>query len=76
MAKTFGAHPRECCLQHGCFYGMKSCPVLNKEVEQVYGKCRNCIPTCYLEAQIARLTADLEWSRKLESEGYDLESYY
>lgn len=36
-----GVHTSHCCIEHGCKYGDKNCPVVNGKVKQLY-YCENC----------------------------------
>lgn len=36
-----GVHVRHCCILHGCKYGDKNCPVVNKKVPQLF-LCESC----------------------------------
>lgn len=37
----YGVHQAHCCVQHGCKYGDKDCPVVKKEIKQDY-LCEFC----------------------------------
>jgi len=39
--EKYGVHRTHCCIEHGCKYGDKDCPVVNREIRQDY-ICEDC----------------------------------
>ncbi|MDD4779153.1 MAG: hypothetical protein PHT02_00920 [Tissierellia bacterium] len=37
----YGVHASHCCIKHGCKYGDKDCPVVNRKIKQEY-LCEYC----------------------------------
>lgn len=65
-------HVVHCCARHGCKYGEVTCPVVNNRLEQKY-PCEDCQPVESLEDRLAFLVEEIEWSKKMERRGHNLE---